>query len=389
MSVSSSIRLSRPRRLLLAMLLLAIAAVAWGVILYREHRDAPVQRHIQTGVELALAGQRHEAAREWLGAVRLDPRCVEGWKLLGEYYRFEKRWGEALYTYRQVQRYRPAEKGIAALLADCAYQAKDIPAARRYVEQALKENPNDSAALAMGQRLWSNPGEEAQRLPYLRRLVQLQPDNLDYRMMLVEVLTHELYYDEARPHLERILALDPNNAQAYAIRGFLQTIGSASAQAETKAEADLRRSLELDPNNPFALFQMARLCKRQGRLEEAIRYLERASRAGPDRFNIFYELALVYQQKGDRKRAAAARKRFEAIRSDMDRALLLEKRCVAYPDNFDYHLEYGQLLIRTGDYSKAEEALQKALALRPGDPQAKAALERLAVLAHRSSVRKE
>lgn len=374
---SFSLPRSRRRRLLLAGSLCAIAVVAWSVILYHEYRDAQVQQHIQRGTEYALRGEREKAKQEWLEAVRLDPRSVEGWKLLGEYYRFHKRWQDALYAYQQILRHHPNTSGIYASMAEFASEAGDIASARRYVDMALKQNPNDESMLFLGQKLWSHSKEGQQRLKYLRALATLQPDNPDVLMTLVEVLTHELQYEEARPYVEHILRLAPDNAQAYAIRGFLQMIGNISPKATAKAEADLHHSLKLDSKNPFALFQLARLYKRQGKLDAAIQLLEQAGRLGSDRFNIFYELALAYEQKGNKQRASEARRRFETIRKDMDRALLLEKRCIAFPNNFEYHLEYGLLLTRTGEHDKAVKALTRALEIRPGDAKARAALEKL------------
>jgi tetratricopeptide (TPR) repeat protein len=383
LSVFSSTQPSAYRRRWLAGLLCIIAAMAWGIIFYHEYQDTKVQRHIQRGTEYALQGERERAKQEWLEAVRLNPRQVEGWKLLGEYYRFHQQWEQALHAYRQIARYRPQEEGIYTTLAEFATNAGDIASARRYVDQALKQNPNDVSALALGQSLWSQKGEEQQRLKYLRPLVKRQPDSIERLMALVEVLIHELSYEEARPYVEHILKLNPYNAQAYAIRGFLQMVGNTSPKAMAQAEADLRHSLQLDPKNPFALFQLARLYKRQGKLNGAIALLEQAGQLGADRFNIFYELALAYEQKGDKQRATKARQRFETIRRNMDRALLLEKRCIAFPNHFEYHLEYGLLLTQTGDYQKAQEVLHRALEIRPGDARAKAALKSLSASLHK------
>lgn len=383
LSVLSSTKSSEQRRRWLAALLCIIAAIVWSIIFYHEYQDARVQRHIQRGTEYALQGEREKARQEWLEAVRLNPQNVEGWKLLGEYYRFHQQWEQALHAYRQIARYRPQEAGIYTMMANFAAQAGDIPSARRYVDRALQQNPDDISALDLGQSLWTQKGEEKQRLKYLRPLVQRQPDNIDHRMALTEVLIRELSYEEARPHIEHILKLNPHNAQAYAIRGFLQMIGSNTPQTMAQAETDLRYSLKLDPRNPFTLFQLARLYKRQGKLDSAIALLEQAARLGPAQFNIFYELALAYEQKGDRRRATQARQRFETIRRSMDRALLLEKRCIAFPNNFEYHLEYGLLLTQTGDYEKAREVLRRALEIRPGDVRAKEALKILSAPPHK------
>lgn len=377
LSVFSSTKFSMQRHRWIAALLCIVAAMSWSIIFYHEYQDAKVQRHIRRGTEYALQGEREKARQEWLEAVRLNPQNVEGWKLLGEYYRFHRQWEQALHAYRQIERYRPQEAGIYTMMANFAAQAGDIPSARRYVDRALQQNPNDISALELGQSLWTQKKEEQQRLKYLRPLVQRQPDNIDHRVALVEVLIRELSYEEARPHVEHILKLNPHNAQAYAIRGFLQIVGNTSPKAMAQAEADLRYSLKLDPKNPFTLFQLARLYKRQGKLDSAIALLEQAGRLGPDQFNIFYELALAYEQKGDRQRATQARQHFETIRRNMDRALLLEKRCIAFPNNFEYHLEYGLLLTQNGDYEKAREVLRRALEIRPGDARAREALKNL------------
>jgi len=279
-----------------------------------------------------------------------------------------------------VLRLKPNEPEIYTSLATCTFRANDFTAAVRDAQEALKRNPDDTGALAIAAYCAPAVGDQTERLGYLRRLVKLLPNDVDYLLMLAQPLTTSLLFKEARPLVDRILALEPNNAQGYALRGFIYFTQSSSPQSLTAAEADLRRSLELNPLSPFALFHLGRVYKQEGRPAKAIPALEQATQLAPDGYQTYYELAEAFEQVGDAKHATNARKQFERLRTQRDRESLLEKRVIALPNDFDSNLEYGLLLLEKRDLQKAQVCLTKALGLRPADTRAKAAFQQLVVL---------
>ena len=363
-------------RLRLSLVLLLTGAAALTAA-YALNPRSVARRHVEAGDRLAREGRTDRALAEWQEAVRLNPDDPDAWRQIGRRHAAAQEWPKAIEAFKRVARANPSQPRIFTRLADCAASSGDTAAARDYVEQALKRNPNDAAALDIAQELWTAKGEEPQRLEYLRRLARLKPDQPRYLLQLAELLIHEMDYQEARRVVDALIRIEPENGRAYALRGLTGLVQAGSPAELAAAETDIRKSLAHEPNDPFTRFQLARIYRRQGKPVEAARELEHAVGLSPNQYNLHYELALTYQALGESEKAARSRARFEMIRNDLDRALLLEKRCVAYPGNFDYHLEYGLLLIKQRDYPKAEIALRKAVDLRPTDRRAASALHRL------------
>ncbi|MEV1288123.1 tetratricopeptide repeat protein [Micromonospora sp. NPDC049679] len=78
--------------------------------------------------------------------------------------------------------------------------------------------------------------------------------------------------------LEPIVAAEPDNAS---VRQLLARAYFQSAQL-VRAEEQLRALLELDPTDHYAHHVLGRTLERQGRAEEALRYLRIAAAMHPD-----------------------------------------------------------------------------------------------------------
>lgn len=80
-------------------------------------------------------------------------------------------------------------------------------------------------------------------------------------------------------HADRAIALDRNQAEAYAVRGFAAVLGPGEPAAA--AEDDFRRALELQPSSADALGWYGQLLSRQGRVEETRGLEERSLQLDP------------------------------------------------------------------------------------------------------------
>ncbi len=132
------------------------------------------------------------------------------------------------------------------------------------------------------------------------RAVALDPANLraQYLLALADVPDYDLQALEAamRPFVDLCadaVAANPDNAEAYLHRAFaLNMIGETAA-----AEADLRRALELDPENMETLNALAGLL-RADRRAEAIALLERVIELRPLNVYAHEDLGCRYEADG-------------------------------------------------------------------------------------------
>jgi tetratricopeptide (TPR) repeat protein len=367
-------RLSLPA---VALPILVVALVGWGVVVRAWLRDLPAKRHLERGMEFARQGLGPEAEREWKAALRKKRDSWQAYQLLSGYYVSSRRWPQALDALRKLRELRPDEPHVTCQIASVLLSAGDEVGAYREAEAELKKAPDCVPALAVAAVMLSQVGEEQRRLAYLRRLAKLEPDDAGIQFMLADALTDGFAYAEARGILERVLAMEPKHAEALTLLGVGWLNDRAAPDHLAKAESFLTRSLAENPLNGMARLTLGRVYLEQRQPEKAIMQLEEAERIIPNSFRVPFELARAYEMAKQPKPAAAARARFAALRQLASDETTLQKRCATHPDSFEDHLKMGRLQVRKGDYRKAMYYLSRARDLRPEHPELAAALRSL------------
>ncbi len=362
--------------------MIGLAVVVGGLSLWWGTRSSPAERHLEAGAQLLQSGQDLAAEQEWRKAVRLEPDNVEAWELLGDYYQASHNWEAALEAFRQVLRLRPDTPDLQRRLAQCAAQAGDKAATQRHGEAALAQNPGDVVALkilvAAGEA-GRRPGErgDEKQLEYLQRLIELQPNDLLSVARLADALTIRRRYVEVRPLVERLLQANPSYAPALSMRGEALFNENPSPQGLAQAEADFKRALQLDPRDLVSRRYLGKLYLRKRESAKAVPHLEEMVRARPFDSSHLFELAEAYQQMGNAKKAAALRLRYAALQKESHEIQVLRSRLSVEPDNFNYNLQIGLLLLKSHHPADVGFYLDKAVKLRPADRRAKAALRQL------------
>jgi tetratricopeptide (TPR) repeat protein len=144
-----------------------------------------------------------------------------------------------------------------------------------------------------------NRPEDAQKT--LEKLLTIDPNNADYHAKLGTVLVIRGKPQEAIPHLVRVAELDPNNASGLGILGRI-------AYNNQKYEAALEQweqASEIEPMLPQLQYDIGLALLELRRSEEAVRRLERAASMDSDRPDVFIALAEALAATGDWDRAIA------------------------------------------------------------------------------------
>jgi tetratricopeptide (TPR) repeat protein len=368
-----------------AVLLLCLAVAAWVWIGRGWLRGRPVRQHLSAGFAFADQGQGSEAEAEWKEALRLDPNCVDACRLLAEYYLSARAWQKGIPAFQRLRALAPREEHIDCRLSACYLNLGDEVSAFRYSEAELRRDRDCVPALATSSILLNNMGEKPRALIYLRRLARLQPDDPTLQYLLAETLSDLFNYREARPVLEHVLRLQPNNADACAQLGVGWIADTSAPDHLQRAEKALRKALELSPLHPEARLALGRLLIARNQPKAAILQLQEATRLMPHSTRPPFELARAYDLAGDAPHAAAARGHFLALRQFSTRVTGLEKRQSVNPTVFDYPYQLGLIEMQREEYRRAYVWLNKARALRPDHPGVKEAMSRLSRLMAGSS----
>jgi tetratricopeptide (TPR) repeat protein len=361
-----------------AVILIVLAAAAWAFVLLRQSRSAPVDRYIEAGREYILLGDSHMAEKKWREALRLDPNNTTAWIHLAGLYSSTDNWPAGVQAYRELLRLKADRPRLHSDLAVCLLRSGDELGAYKESLEELKRDPNDIPALTISAQLASQMGELQREADSLQRLRKLEPENVYSLTLLAENLTFSHDYVAALSVLNQILRLDPNNSEAYALRGVSIYDSDRSPAGLDQAEQDFQRSLKANALAPFPRLYLGKIYRQRGDNPKALFQLEAAQRLMPFKRDIYFELAAAYAQAGKPNKAARARQTFEQMRRQADLVESLKKKCSVNPDDFEDHLKLGVLAMREADYHVARACLDKAHALRPADPQVNVALAQMA-----------
>jgi tetratricopeptide (TPR) repeat protein len=141
--------------------------------------------------------------------------------------------------------------------------------------------------------------------------------------------------------LDRAIRLDPNDAEAYNIRGNVwDDMGDAD-----HALADYEQAIRIDPNNPGTFRDRGILWQRRGELDKALVDFDRAIRLSFSDPQIYSDRGLLWYEKGYHDRALA----------DFRRAVKID------PDFAIAYINRGVMAHRRRDIDRASPELDQAI----------------------------
>ncbi|HYM32607.1 MAG TPA: XrtA/PEP-CTERM system TPR-repeat protein PrsT [Candidatus Cybelea sp.] len=181
---------------------------------------------------------------------------------------------------------------------------------------------------------------------HLTQYIRVQPDDVDARILLGNLLIRKRQPDQALASLRDALAVAPNDQR------ILRALANASAAAGRVADAGqwLDRAAAASPNDAVLRTQIAINRLEIGQSEQAVKDLDDALVADPHASNarIFLVIALMRQGKFD-----DAAKATDALRADMANSPM--------PDNL-----LGGIAAARGDAQKARSYFEAAIAKDAG-----------------------
>jgi tetratricopeptide (TPR) repeat protein len=150
----------------------------------------------------------------------------------------------------------------------------------------------------------------------------------------------------------------PNSVEVH----FLLGMAHFYKHDTEKATAELKKAMQLDPNNPNATAMLGRIYSFDAqKLSLAKELLDRVLSAEPYRDDVRFDLARVYARQGKLEETL---KNFQVLFSGEPKYAL-------------YHTEFAKILVAGGQKDEARKHLQRALVLVPNFEMAKNLLESL------------
>ncbi|HTH38167.1 MAG TPA: tetratricopeptide repeat protein [Pyrinomonadaceae bacterium] len=174
------------------------------------------------------------------------------------------------------------------------------PKDEKLLAGARTSNPEAYRLYLAGRDRWLQRNWKVESVAFYQKAIELDPDfALPYLGIADEyAFTYETRTAESA--LAKAIELDPNLAEAHATRGFLQMFHHWDWAG---AEASFRRALELAPNSSKAHHWYGVFLSLRGRVDDAVREMEKALELDPTALVIMTDIAELYYFKHDYDRA--------------------------------------------------------------------------------------
>ena len=236
----------------------------------------------------------------------------------------------------------------------------DLAGAQAVAEAILAQNQAEPDALHLLALLRIRQQRMNEALALLQRSLTARPGHAHVQFNLGKLLVLAGRDRDGVAALEGAVAADPRLAEAWLELGDARArLGDAEG-----AEADYRKTLALEPKNPFALMALGAAVKDQGRAAEAETILAGGmvgAREAPLKAGFAYNLGLAQYDLGKKEMALA---NFSLVAA-------LE------PSRSSVQITRADLLQELSRYDEAESTLRKLIAREPLNEAAHAALNDL------------
>jgi len=331
-----------------------------------------------TGLYIATQNE-NEAEKELLEATKADPENEALLHVLGDFYSQTQRTDDYEKLYREFLKKNPRSLGAKKRMAEIALIKNDRKQAQVYVDEILKEHPDDPDGRYFRGRMYLLNGEQqkafdeftfvtrnapqfapafyyralaefqARKIPEAKasliKASELRPLWIQPRVTLAQLYMTSREFDLAKEESLRLLQIRPDDTQVLLIAGD-SYLGKGDGN---KALEFYGKAQKQNPKAAAPYVGLGAAYALQKNLPAAQKALEEAIQLDPERIDALTLLAQTYVSQGKSQAAI--------VRVQQQLGKTKEQAAV--------YLLLGRLSMAEKDSAKAVEHLQKAVQLKP------------------------
>jgi tetratricopeptide (TPR) repeat protein len=344
-----------------------------------QNLDDPEPR-LFAGYLASVAGRYPEAEKNYLEALRLDPKNEEAISYLGALYAESGRLDEASETFRDLSELSPASHLPDYFLGRVAQRKGDNARAARHFASSVAKKPDFVNALIELALINEQLGNARAAEKNYRQILRHRPDIQMAKARLARILVKAGKRSEAADLLDELAGAPQTGEDAALTIGLMFYEEGLFA----RAAGEFKRILRKEPESHKARYLLALTEARRGDIDAALEQLKNF----PPRSELYADAALFRSSllSSENRKLEALEALTEARRNDANSPMLLvatgrimeemdhltQSRDLyleglkLFPDSPDVWFSLGVVEDRLGRKDECVKAMEKAVELDPG-----------------------
>ena len=264
--------------------------------------------HTAMGDLYSATGRYPEAENAYLAALDINPNSVNSLSGLGSIYMLQNKAEAAEARLRQAIGLHPGDWSAYNALGYFLYRSgRYAEAAENYEVVVALDSTNMLGFTNLGSA-YMLAGDFSASATAFRKSIEVEPSELTFSNLGLMYYYLGQFEESINAHSQAI-KLSPNDHLAWSNLGDAFWISGKQAQAKDAfrtAEELAKNALQVNPNDPYTLMDLAWITTMLDQREEAYKLLERARLLAPDDPYLHYYEGLIGLRNGDKDAALSS-----------------------------------------------------------------------------------
>ena len=234
--------------------------------------------------------------------IRINPDDFSGFCLRSNTWFLQGNFRKALKDAETACRLAPSNPNSLVARAFVYMQTGQYQQALQDFRLAVEQDPDAYDARRGEGKCLSMLGRDQEALTCFNQLRRLYPDEPELYYEMADVLFSAGYLDDCENACRRCVQLDSTFVNAYVILAMI----AMRRQEDDLARGLLERAVSLEPDNPFALNELAYLMHLSGEDEQALETVSLALAESPDYADAWCNKGLILYYTSEFEKAGAA-----------------------------------------------------------------------------------
>jgi tetratricopeptide (TPR) repeat protein len=292
--------------------------------------------------EMGMQGKGEEAKKLIQEIINEDPDVIDAYFAMGNIYFKEENYEEAIRYFRESLNRKPDDSLSIINIANAYRRWGKMGEAEKILLDSLAKGISDPQFYFILGGMKISQNKDAEAIRYYEKCISLNSDSAASHNALVTIYLNAKNLGKAEQHIRAAIDLNPKlTGVNFRWAQILEEKGDLAAAAQA-----YEKELENSPKHFKACFNLSRVMRLMGRVDEEERYLNQTIEINPDFPLTYFYLARIYLNRGERYQ--------EAID-------LVNKGIALKPEPSE--LPLGYFLLADRDNSRSQEYAEKAQAL--------------------------